>query len=238
MRNGDISMQIHDISMEIHEGMQVYKDREQNRPRLERVRRAETDGANETAFWMNLHTGTHIDAPFHMDPMGATTDAIPPGAALGPCRVLDFRGLQGGIGRAQLELHTIPEGWFVLLHTDNSSTEAFDPSFRYLARDGAEYLADRKVAGVGIDALGIERDQPGHDTHRILMERGILILEGLRLAEVPAGDYFLCALPLSIRGADGAPARAVLLPFRLWEACQSSAAGQQSEAGRPGEAGR
>lgn len=211
-------MQIYDISMEIHEGMQVYKDRDQNRPRLTRVRRAETDGANETALWMNLHTGTHIDAPFHMDPAGATTDAISPGATLGPCRVLDLTGRQGGIGREHLTPYTIPAGWFVLLHTDNSAMDEFDPAFRYLTRDGAGYLAGLGIAGVGIDALGIERDQPGHDTHRILMDRGILILEGLRLAAVPAGDYFLFALPLSIRGADGAPARAVLLPFRLWEA--------------------
>lgn len=211
-------MQIYDISMEIHEGMQVYKDRDQNRPRLTRVRRAETDGANETALWMNLHTGTHIDAPFHMDPAGATTDAISPGATLGPCRVLDLTGRQGGISREQLALHTIPAGWFILLHTDNSATDTFDPAFRYLTREGADYLAGLDIAGVGIDALGIERDQPGHDTHRILMDRGILILEGLRLAAVPAGDYFLFALPLSIRGVDGAPARAILLPFRLWEA--------------------
>ena len=67
------------------------------------------------------------------------------------------------------------------------------------------------MAGVGIDSLGIERDQPGHPTHRILFSAGILILEGLRLEHVPAGEYLMVAAPLKITQAEAAPVRAVLL---------------------------
>ncbi len=85
------------------------------------------------------------------------------------------------------------------------------PDFIYLKKSGAEFLAEQGIIGVGIDALGIERAQPNHETHNILMEKGIIIIEGLRLKEVPTGNYFMCALPLKIKGADGAPARVVLM---------------------------
>jgi arylformamidase len=51
-----------------------------------------------------------------------------------------------------------------------------------------------------------------HDTHVILLSNGIVILEGIDLNKVPAGDYELICLPLKIAagGGDGAPARVVL----------------------------
>jgi arylformamidase len=67
---------------------------------------------------------------------------------------------------------------------------------------------------VGLDALGVERDQPGYPTHRALLEQGIIILEGLRLKDVPPGIYRLLALPLLLMGAEAAPARVVLLEKR------------------------
>ena len=83
--------------------------------------------------------------------------------------------------------------------------------FIYLAESGARYLVDKGVRGVGIDALGIERNQLGHPTHKLLLANGIYILEGLRLKEVKEGSYTLIAAPLNIIGVEASPVRALLL---------------------------
>ena len=86
----------------------------------------------------------------------------------------------------------------------------FDPEFVYVTGEAAEYLVNVGIDGVGIDALGIERSQPDHRTHRLVLSHGILIIEGLQLAEVPPGEYMMSALPLAVPGAEAAPARVVL----------------------------
>lgn len=109
----------------------------------------------------------------------------------------------------------ISQGEFLLFKTGNSEHEKWREDFIYLEKSGAEYLASRRISGVGIDALGIERAQPGHETHIALLGNDIIILEGLRLKHVEAGRYLLIALPVKIAGADGAPARAVLVQGAL-----------------------
>ncbi len=205
-------MRIIDISMPIHHGMQVYKNREEKRPVRTVERVIPRDSVNESNIRMNLHTGTHIDAPFHMMEEGWTAEQLPLEKLIIPCRVLDMTHVKDGITKADLEGFDIKGGEFLLFKTRNS----FDyPEFRldfiYLKGDGAEYLRDLKVAGVGIDTLGIERDQPGHETHLALLANDMMIVEGLMLKDVVPGRYLLIALPLLIEGADGAPARAVLV---------------------------
>lgn len=82
--------------------------------------------------------------------------------------------------------------------------------FVYVAQDAAELLAACGVHGVGIDALGIERSQPGHPTHKTLFDKDIIVIEGLRLEDVPQGQYLLFALPMPLVGLDAAPARVLL----------------------------
>ncbi|EKS54207.1 cyclase, partial [Citrobacter freundii ATCC 8090 = MTCC 1658 = NBRC 12681] len=97
----------------------------------------------------------------------------------------------------------------------NSWEDAFSFEFVYLAQDGAAYLAEKGVRGVGTDALGIERSQEGHPTHKTLFGAGVIVIEGLRLREVPAGKYFMVAAPLKLVGTDAAPARVLL--FEGWQ---------------------
>ena len=88
----------------------------------------------------------------------------------------------------------------------------FYPDYTYLAPDGAEYLASRGVRLVGIDYLSIEQFHSGHHrTHKTLLSRGIVIVEGLDLSEPVPGVYELYCLPILLAGVDGAPARAVLV---------------------------
>ena len=207
-------MKIYDISMMIHEEMMVYKNEEAKKPHLVFVKKIPADAINESTATMNLHTGTHIDAPYHMDEKGSTIDKVDLDRLLTSCTVLDLKKVTGGITREDLLEQPIKKGDFLLFKTANSFSDLFMPLFIYLEKSGAEFLAEKGIAGVGIDALGIERNQPMHETHKVLMEKGIIIIEGLQLKEVPKGSYFMCALPLKIKGADAAPARVVLVDFR------------------------
>lgn len=202
-----------DISMEISESMMVYKNRKENKPIIRVTRNFEQSTAYETEVTMGMHTGTHLDMPLHMIPEGKTLDSLKLEQVVTPCRVVDMTEMEGGITEDDLKEKNIPPGKFVLLKTQNSYQNSFDFSFVYLAASGAVWLKNQGVTGVGIDALGIERDQPDRETHRTLLGNGILIIEGLRLAEVPEGEYLLVAAPLKIKGAEAAPVRALLLPF-------------------------
>ncbi|HXX93808.1 MAG TPA: cyclase family protein, partial [Planctomycetota bacterium] len=104
----------------------------------------------------------------------------------------------------------------VLFRTRNSdhwkASNAFDEKYVYLTGEGARFLVERKIRLVGTDGLGIE--QFGHKTHpahHALLQKGITILEGLWLADVRPGDYYLFCGPLKLMGAEGAPARAFLM---------------------------
>ncbi|MCL6517262.1 cyclase family protein [Alicyclobacillus sp.] len=200
-----------DISAPIYEGMPVYKNKPEKQPRFQVTSDFTTGSAHETRVSLDAHTGTHVDAPLHMIPGGPTLETIPVTRWLGPCRVIHLPAVEGGITQADLEPHGIRAGEFILLKTRNSDVEGFDPAFVYLAEDGARHMAETGVRGVGIDALGIERAQPGHETHRLLFEQGIVILEGLRLAGVEPKSYWLVAAPLRLVGSDAGPARALLL---------------------------
>lgn len=205
-------MGIYDISMSIYPGMTVYKDKAEKQPRIDVLRDfMDGQGVRESRILLELHTGTHMDAPLHMVEGGATTDAFQVENMVLPCRVLDLTGVEDGIEPSHLEGFHIREGEFILFKTQNSFREGFDPDFIYLKHGGAEYLAKLGIRGVGIDALGIERSQPDHATHKALLEKGILILEGLRLREVPPGEYILVAAPFKITGVEAAPVRALLI---------------------------
>lgn len=204
-------MIIYDISMTIEKDMGVYKNIEEKRPVIKFDRKIPKDSINESSMCMNLHTGTHIDAPYHVDDMGDTIDAIDLTKLITKCRVLDLTNVYDGIIKEDLVGKSIRQDEFILLKTRNSFTEEFDPNFVYVKKSGAEYLAEKGVIGVAIDSFGIERAQPEHETHKILFNKGITIIEGVRLKEIEEGEYFMCALPLKIKGVDGAPARIVLI---------------------------
>ncbi len=204
-------MKVYDISMCISEDMMVYKNKPENKPVIKLQRSLPAEGANETRIELNVHTGTHVDAPFHMIQQGETIEKLDPGKLITRCRVLDLTQVKGPIGETELQTLNIRKGEFILFKTANSYDTVFNPDYVFLDSGGASYLASIGVAGVGTDSLGIERGQAGHKTHNILMSQGVVIVEGLRLKDVEEGEYLLCVLPLKIAGADGAPARAVLI---------------------------
>jgi len=199
-----------DISLPLEADTPTYKGNTERRPRIERTRTLK-EGANESRITIDAHTGTHVDAPFHMVEGGKTIDLFPLQNFHGMAEVVEVRGVE-----AVEESHLLPfknsirEKEFVLIRTDNSYTDRNREDFIYLSQSGAAFLARQRVKGVGIDSLGIERTQPGHPTHRVLLEQGILIFEGLALEHAMPGRYFFRAYPLLIKNGDGSPVRAFL----------------------------
>lgn len=204
-------MQIYDISMPISHEMAVYKNKASKRPKLTVDSDFSAGTAYESRLELNMHTGTHLDMPLHIIPGGATIEQLPLDRVIVTCRVLDLQSVEEKITAQDLAGKNVKSGEFILFKTKNSSQDLLQGDFIYLSHSGAEFLKAHAVVGVGIDSLGIERGQPGHETHKTLMGADILILEGLRLQDVPEGEYQLIALPLSIPGAEAAPVRAVLI---------------------------
>jgi arylformamidase len=202
---------IYDISMTIEESMQVWKNYEAKKPSIKNVQSLDDGKPNESLLTMNVHTGTHVDAPLHMLAGGDTIETIPLERLVGPARVLDLTHLKGHITKEDLVPFAIQPGERLLFKTTSSLSEEFDMEFVFLREDGAKYLADIGVGLVATDALGIERAQAEYPTHRTLMRNDVIIVEGLRLKDVPAGNYTLVIAPLKLTGIDAAPARAFLI---------------------------
>lgn len=224
---------LYDISMAIHPGMSVYKNKAEKKPELTVRQDFSQSSTYESSLHMDLHTGTHIDAPLHMLQGGARIESIPLARLLTPCKVFDLTHAKDKITAADLRGIGITPGDFVLLKTRNSWAEEFDPEFVYLDQSGAAFLAAQKISGVGIDALGIERAQPEHETHKLLFQAEIIILEGLRLKEVPEGRYMLYALPLKLQGVEAAPVRAVLMPSNSGRHLESQGVSHSSQKNTP-----
>ncbi|MBD8014536.1 MULTISPECIES: cyclase family protein [Planococcus] len=200
-------MKMYDVTGTIYEGMAVYKDKPEKQPKIN----PRTNGyVTETRLEMDVHTGTHIDAPLHMIVDGETFESIPLDKLVGKCKVLDLTATEKGISKADLERFELEKDDFVLFKTKNSFDENFNFDFIFLAEDGADYLSQVGIRGVGIDALGIERSQEGHPTHKTLFAHDIIIIEGLALKEVQQGEYFMVAAPLKLTGTDASPARVLL----------------------------
>jgi len=207
-------MKIYDISMEIKENMVIWKNKDNKKPKIEITSTTRTGNANESRFHLDAHTGTHVDAPFHFLQNGKKIDRVSVEKFLGECIVIGLTNIKKrGIEKKDLIKSKIRKEDIVLLKTSNEYKKVFDFNFVYLAESGAKFLASKKIMGVGIDALGIERAQPDHNTHKTLLSKGITIFEGLELSKIKPGRYFFIGLPLKIKDGDASPVRAVLVKF-------------------------
>ncbi len=205
---------IYDISVPIRSGGLVYPGNPEIDISLQQAV-AKGAGANVSAIRFGSHTGTHADASRHFFDDGQTVDRIPLERLIGPAVLIKFPDSLRSIGADDLRAHDLKGQKRVLIGTRNSallSQKQFVPDYTYLAPDGAQYLVDQGVELVGVDYLSIEQFHSGHHrTHRTLLERSVVIIEGLDLSAPPAGEYEFICLPLRIEGCDGAPARAVLI---------------------------
>jgi len=172
-------------------------------------------GANVSRVSFGSHTGTHVDAAKHFFDDGQTVDQIPLDRLIGPAILIAVDQALMSVGARDLQTHDLNGHKRVLIRTRNSGfllDKDFHRDYTFLAPDGAEYLVELGVELVGIDYLSIEQFHSGHHrTHRTLLEKDVVIVEGLHLWGPSPGEYDLYCLPLRLEGLDGAPARAILI---------------------------
>lgn len=162
------------------------------------------DMYNLTAFSMCAHNGTHIDAPFHFVEDGKTVDALRLDSLVGRAYVVEHQGIVSGVDAADM--------------IEKAKKQNVEFAKRILIKGNAEVSleAAETFASSNIFLLGNESQTVGPENapmavHQVLLGADIVLLEGVRLSEVPEGAYFLCAAPLNLHGADGSPCRAVLI---------------------------
>lgn len=177
---------------------------------------ANGDSTTDSHLSCDVHVGTHIDAPAHVLPNGATIEALPLENLIGPAVVAEHTG-PGHITADVLDRMEIPCGTKRLLFKTRNSAlwqkAEFDVNFIALTADAAEWVVRRGILLVGIDYLSIEPYGQKLGTHTILLQAGVTLLEGLNMAKAAPGTYKLICLPINLAGAEGAPARALLSPL-------------------------
>jgi arylformamidase len=165
---------------------------------------------------LGAHSGTHIDAPQHFIRDGASIDKVPLDALIGHARVIEIPDSVQSIDAAVLNRHKWRDAERVIFRTRSAihgwmSSPTFHHDFAYVAPDAAQLMADAGIKLVGIDYISAEKfAAPAPLTHRILLGKGIPIVEGMALESVTPGDYDLIVLPMKVGGHEGAPARAVM----------------------------
>lgn len=200
-------MKIYDISQEVLSG-EVYPG--DPVPKSELLSdMSKGDIYNLTAFSMCAHNGTHIDAPFHFFQEGKTVEKMFLETFVGPAYVAEHNGIV-----------TAEVAEEILERAEQVHWEAME---RILLKGKAEVSleAAEVFAGAGILLLGNESQTVGPvdepmEVHQVLLGAEIVLLEGIRLQDVPVGAYLLNAAPLNLAGADGAPCRAILMELPKW----------------------
>lgn len=198
-------MKIYDISQEIFT-CQVYPD--DPKPEKEILKSMENGEVyNLTAFSMCAHNGTHIDAPFHFIKDGKTVDEISLEACVGMAYVAEHQGIVTGDDAVEI--------------IEKAKKQDPKAAKRILIKgdvevslEAAKVFATSAILLLGNEPQTIGPQNAPMEVHFALLGANVVLLEGIRLAEVSEGVYFLNAAPLNLAGADGSPCRAVLVAFQ------------------------
>ncbi|PEA53976.1 arylformamidase [Bacillus pseudomycoides] len=177
-------------------------------------KKEQSGSVNVGKISMSIHTGTHIDAPFHFDNDGKKVSDLDINIYVGPARIIDVTGHES-IGAKELENYDLEGVSRLLLRTTSKiNPNVFPETIPYLRTDLAPYLYEKGVRLIGVDVPSVDPlDDKELAAHHELFRHGIHILENVVLENVQDGDYELIALPLSLTDADGSPVRAVLKPL-------------------------
>ncbi len=203
-----------DVSMDIEDGMLHWP----SDPAIEIYNYSQIskgDAANNSKITCGVHTGTHIDSPKHFIDDGYGIDKIDLDKLIGSANVIEVPAELSVISKDFIEQLKIKKGDRILFKTKNSELinagdRNFHTDYVYVNSEAAKYMVEMGVVLVGVDYLSVEGYRVGHDAHKTLLGAGIVIIEGLNLFNVPAGEYKLFALPVKIKDSNGAPARVIL----------------------------
>ncbi|PQZ57693.1 MULTISPECIES: arylformamidase [Bacillus] len=174
----------------------------------------DSGSVNVGKLTMSIHTGTHIDAPFHFDNDGKKVLDLDIHVYVGAARVIDVSGLES-IGKKELERFNLEGVERLLLRTSShGKAQEFPEEIPYLRADIAPFLSNKGIRLIGVDVPSVDPlDDKELAAHHQLFKHGIHILENVVLDHVADGDYELIALPLALTDADGSPVRAVIRPI-------------------------
>lgn len=180
--------------------------------------RAAGDPANASLLTMDVHTGTHVDAPRHFVDGGACVEALDLDVLNGEAFVAAVPDVLA-IGPEDLDRANVPDGTRrLLLRTANSEDPSlyrspFREEYAALTPAGARWVTQRGITVVGVDYLSVQLFHDPPDTHEILLGDGVVIIEGLDLRDTPLGVHELICMPVLLVGAEAAPARVMLRPI-------------------------
>ena len=195
-------MIIHDISQELFSCQVFPGDPAPERKILYSTEKG--DVCNLTAFSMCAHNGTHVDAPFHFVQEGKTIDALGLDAFVGMAYVAEHEGIVSG-GDALAILQKAKD------QNPEASKRILIKGKAVVSAEAARVFASEKLLLVGNESQTVGPEDAPMEVHLILLGAGVVLLEGIRLAAVPEGVWFLNAAPLNLAGADGSPCRALLI---------------------------
>ncbi len=195
-------MKIYDISQEVF-GCKVYPgDPAPEKKTLSSMKKGEM--YNLTSFSMCAHNGTHIDAPFHFIKDGKTVDTVSLETFIGMAYVAEHNGT------------VLYDDAVKIIET--AKKESREAAKRILIKgnaevseEAAEVFAKAKILLFGNESQTVGPENAPMKVHQILLGADVVLLEGIRLSDVPVGVYFLNAAPLNLSDADGSPCRAVLI---------------------------
>ncbi len=178
----------------------------------ERRRMSKGDPNNSSAVNMSVHSGTHIDAPFHFVEQGTTIDQLPLERFIGPALVYSVE-TERYITKEHVAGIRLDGVTRVLFKTHNSGLlhqREYDPDFVAFSVEAAQSLVELGVELVGLDYLSVAHADEQVPVHRAFLDHGVILLEGIDLSEVAPGRYELMCLPILLGDSDGAPCRAIL----------------------------
>lgn len=215
-------MKIHDISLTTSPRTLTWEGKETGFSYRWTTRLGEADApCNVSVMTAGVHTGTHLDAPLHFVPGGATIETLDVHTLVGPAQVVEIYG-RDQITAADWEQSGITPGTErVLVKTDNTKfgrlkDGVFHKDYVAVAPSGAEWLVTHGIKLIGVDYLSVgPYGDVNTETHRILLGAGVVVVETLVLDDVDAGEYTLIALPPKFAGLEGSPCRCLLIEGKL-----------------------
>lgn len=195
-------MNIYDISQEVLSCVVFPGDPAPYREQITKM----DDGAlyNLSMLHMCAHNGTHVDAPYHFLNQGRTIEAIELEHFVGMAYVAEHEGIVSS-----------EDARAILKKAKEADTEAGNRILlkgnAVVSLEAAEVFAAEGILLVGNESQTVGPEDAPMAVHKVLLGANVVLLEGIRLSEVPEGVYLLNAAPLNLAGADGAPCRAVLI---------------------------
>nr|WP_221435314.1 cyclase family protein [Algisphaera agarilytica] len=186
------------------------------------ARRLEVEGWNATTLSLYSHSGTHMDAPHHFLPGGATLDQQDLSVCVGPATVINLAPAEpkqlitvedlGGLAGS------IETGARLLFRTDwykRYGTDAYRDELPRISLELAHWLVEHQVAMIGVEppsVADVNNMEELTEVHQTLFRGGVLIVEGLAyLDQLESTAVEFTALPLKINGGDGSPVRAIAI---------------------------